>query len=99
MENEDEDECSEHRAVSGRCMMCGSDQEPQSHMLLDCTAYDQERRVMIEEISQHVAEEWHEMRHRNREDIGIWLLSNMKCDLFVRKFLDTAFTKRKILYD
>ena len=88
----------EHRAKSDRCCVCGeSAVENQAHMLIECSAYAHERKIMFRHIYAKIEEEKCNKVWSSSEELAVWLLSDEKCDQPIRTFLDAAFTQRSFL--
>ena len=71
--------------------------ENQAHMLIECTAYEHERRAMFRYLYTRMDEEKCSRVWSSADEIAIWLLSDEKCDIPIRTFLDEAFKKRSFL--
>jgi hypothetical protein len=95
----------EHRAQTDVCGMCKLGvPEHQQHMMMECTAYEEERKKMEAGIATGdalSAEEARALLEVGRSARATFpqrwtaeLLSNPGCDAHVRAFLDSAFTKR-----
>ena len=81
----------EHRSSTDMCCVCSKRAvENQTHMLMECDAYQHERRIMFETLDdEQCSKQWNDV-----EELSVWLLSDERCDGPIRTFLDAAFAVR-----
>ena len=84
----------EHRESSPACKLCGAAVEDQTHMLVNCVAYERARGRMYAQVRKEVGDGvW--MEYANTDvGLGCWLLSDEDCDLPVKQFLAEAWRIR-----
>ena len=85
----------EHRSNTDICPICSfGSREDQQHMLLQCTAYEKERKIMMDELARRLSGNALVKQWNCVESFTIFLLSDSRCDSAVRTFLGSAFTQR-----
>ena len=76
------------------CKLCGAAVEDQTHMLVNCVAYERARGRMYAQVRKEVGEGgWVEYANTD-VGLGCWLLSDEDCDLPVKQFLAEAWRIR-----
>ena len=77
----------EHRESSPVCKLCGAAVEDQTHMLVNCVAYERARGRMYAQVRKAVGDRvWNEYAN-NGVGLGCWLLRDEDCDLPSNNFL------------
>ena len=106
MEDENGCECSslqaelhrEGRSDTDMCCVCSMGAvESQAHMLVECTAYQNERLAVFVALECILGDEQCSKQWNDVEELSVWLLSDERCDGPIRTFLDAAFAVRLAL--